>query len=250
MNEKKTLTISVTTLFLVIAIVVIIFMGNFIYNISMEKQNALEEVSNLNSQVSNLENTVSSLQNTINSVSDTVSNTATSSNTTTNSTSQTSTNDTQAIEAECKTVLQKYLDCWEVGEPKDVLVYLDLLTWQEIVNENTLITIGKIDYIKTSVKYSDFKNTALKYMTESVFEERFSDYKNSNGFVAAVAGSKGAGSFAINDMKLTLNENNVIQYEVNYTYEIVETEENRQLLAVFEKAKNGHYVVSNVDFNH
>lgn len=250
MNEKKTLTISVTTLFLVIATVVIIFMGNFIYNISMEKQNALEEVSNLNSQVSNLENTVSSLQNTINSVSDTVSNTATSSNTTTNSTSQTSTNDTQAIEAECKTVLQKYLDCYGVGAPIQALVELDLLTNTEANRTTNTTTINNTPYLKTSVKYSDFKNTALKYMTESAFEERFSSYKNSNDFVAVIDGGETGRAYTIKNMKLKLNENNVIQSEINYTYEEGEMTENRKLSATFEKAKNGHYVVSNVDFNH
>ena len=56
MEEKKDIKISISTFFLILAIVVIIVMTYFIYNLNIEK------VANLNSEINSLKNTVNKLQ--------------------------------------------------------------------------------------------------------------------------------------------------------------------------------------------
>ena len=55
MNEKNEIKISLSTLFIIIAIIVILIMAYFIYNINTEKINLLTESKNLNEKVANLE---------------------------------------------------------------------------------------------------------------------------------------------------------------------------------------------------
>lgn len=66
MDEKKTLSISVTGLLLVIAIIIIAIMAYFIYQINTEKQNAIIENNNSNEQISALENKLDTISNTFN----------------------------------------------------------------------------------------------------------------------------------------------------------------------------------------
>lgn len=69
MGEKKSLTISLSTFFLLLAIIVICVMGYFVYKLYNERTIATEEISNLNNQIGGLENTVNVLQESIDNVS-------------------------------------------------------------------------------------------------------------------------------------------------------------------------------------
>lgn len=75
MEEKKSIKISLSTVFLILAIIVIVVMAYFLYKLNNEKIAETEKVSALNSQVSNLENKVENLQGTIDNVSNIVSDT-------------------------------------------------------------------------------------------------------------------------------------------------------------------------------
>ena len=81
MNEKKPIKVSLSTFFLIIAIIVIAVMGYFIYRINSEKIATEEKVTSLNSQVNNL-------QERINKVSEITSNTEVINNNTANETKQ------------------------------------------------------------------------------------------------------------------------------------------------------------------
>ena len=260
MNEKKTITISVTSLFLVIAILVIIGMGYFMYNMYQEKQIAFEEVNQLNSELSTVKNTIDNLQNTL---------TSTSENTTTenlpsnnsDSTTQTTTpknpsNTTQNIEQECRTILEKFLPIYGSGSPDAVLVNANLLTYEDLNNAEQITN----NYIKTSLGYSDFKNALLEYITSDYFEEYYGtiDYKsgqkafiNSNGFLAILNAGASGMSFDIQTMKLISNKNNVITYEITYIDPDLEatSPEIFHLTATFKSSNNGIYRISNLDFN-
>ena len=72
MNEKKPIKISLSTFFLIIAIIVIIVMGIFIYKISVDKIKAEEKAEVLNSEVTELEGAVDNLQGKIDSISNTI----------------------------------------------------------------------------------------------------------------------------------------------------------------------------------
>lgn len=57
MENKKATKISLSTFFLILAIIVIVIMSYYIYNLNNEKKSEISKVSELNSQISSLENT-------------------------------------------------------------------------------------------------------------------------------------------------------------------------------------------------
>ena len=66
MEKNKKIKISLSTFFLIIALILIILMAYFIYKIYNDKEMANNKVKDLNTQVSDLKNTVSKLVNTVN----------------------------------------------------------------------------------------------------------------------------------------------------------------------------------------
>lgn len=57
MEEKNVIKISLSTFFLIIAIIAICVMGYFIYQLNNEKTTATEQISNLNNQINDMKNT-------------------------------------------------------------------------------------------------------------------------------------------------------------------------------------------------
>lgn len=72
MEEKKTIKISVSTFFLIIAIIAICVMGFFIYKLNNDKLIEQRKSSELQSQVTSLNGNVNELQGKINSISSTI----------------------------------------------------------------------------------------------------------------------------------------------------------------------------------
>ena len=70
MEEKKVTKISLSTFFLILAIIAICVMGYFIYKLNDDKTKATEKVSELNNQVAKLENSMDNLQERVNKISD------------------------------------------------------------------------------------------------------------------------------------------------------------------------------------
>ena len=75
MEEKKSTKISLSTFFLIIAIIAICVMGFFIYKLNDDKTKATEKVSELNNQVAKLENSMNNLQEKVDKIPDTNNNT-------------------------------------------------------------------------------------------------------------------------------------------------------------------------------
>ena len=73
MDEKKPLKISLSTFFLILAIIVIVVMGFFMYKLYNEKSIATQEIADLNTEVSNLQSTVNDFQQRIDNISNTTS---------------------------------------------------------------------------------------------------------------------------------------------------------------------------------
>ncbi len=81
MEDKKTTKISLSTFFLILAIIAIILMGVYIYKLNNDKTAEIQKSTELKAQVNNLNGTVSQLQGKLDSISNTlVSNTSTTSN--------------------------------------------------------------------------------------------------------------------------------------------------------------------------
>ena len=62
MEEKKTTKISLSTFFLILAIIAICVMGYFIYKLNDDKTKATDQVQSLNSQIANLEKSIDNLK--------------------------------------------------------------------------------------------------------------------------------------------------------------------------------------------
>lgn len=72
MEEKKVIKISLSTFFLILAIIVILVMGILLFKIYNEKTEEIKKSSELQTQVNSLNETVSNLQGKINTISNTI----------------------------------------------------------------------------------------------------------------------------------------------------------------------------------
>jgi len=72
MEEKKTTSISLSTFFLILAIIAILVMGVFIYKLNNDKTAEIQKSNELQSQVNNLNGTVSDLQGKLDNISNTI----------------------------------------------------------------------------------------------------------------------------------------------------------------------------------
>ena len=109
MEEKKEIRVSLSTFFLILAIIVIGVMGYFIYKLNDDKTKATEQVSELNNQIKSLENSVSSLQKAIENTSNIEKDTQITSNTS-------STEKTEIVQSNTKnnTTTNKITDVSEI----------------------------------------------------------------------------------------------------------------------------------------
>lgn len=138
MEEKETFKLKLNTVLLIIAIIVIIIMGIFIG--FLYKKN----IENIKS-----EDNTANTENAKNSFS----------------------------EAEIKEVLQKYLDLSGEyqGSPYSVLGKMKEITGKNVINDEypEAIEYGEGSILPTNIKYSEFKEFMLNYMTEEVFNTDF-----------------------------------------------------------------------------
>ena len=72
----------------------------------------------------------------------------------------------------------------------------------EELNEMCTDVYSSTDYIKSNVKYSDFKNALLQYITEDYFLKYFSQYKNIDGYVAFCNCAGASGTSSVEKVKL------------------------------------------------
>ena len=97
MEEKNVTKISLSTFFLILAIIAIIVMGIFIYKLNNDKTAEIQKSTELQSQVNSLNGTVSDLQEKINKVSETI-------NSSGNTTNSENSNSTDATSSKNKTL--------------------------------------------------------------------------------------------------------------------------------------------------
>lgn len=190
MDEKNNaIKIKLSTLLLVLSIIIIIVMAFFIYNLNNDKKIANNEVVKLNTQISELETTIDNLQDKISNIPDTITKSNntneaknySSSETTTSNDSQEKINDNKVFSNdEIQDAIQNYLDLVGAreGSPEGLLVKLGLTKF----GENT--ERADNNYIKTNIKYSDYENKMLNYMTKQWFENNFTNFfKDVNGYL-------------------------------------------------------------------
>ena len=171
MEEKKTIKISITTLFLILAIVAIIVMGVFILKINKQQEEQIESNKELKEEINKLKTDNNVENNTNNEIEN---------NTTNNSTTESLANTASFTDSEVKKSLEEYLNLigYKHGSKLSILVPLNLMNEESIAN---LEESGEAE-VNTGVKYDKFKNQILNYISNNCFDNTFNDdYINKNG---------------------------------------------------------------------
>ena len=231
MEEKKVTKISLSTFFLILAIIAIIVMGIFIYKLNNDKSTEIQKSTELQAQVNSLNGTVSDLQEKINKVSETVNSNSSVPNTNTNNTSNNS--NTSFTDEQVKISLANYLELQAHASCDALLKNLTEKgklkydpSKDNILNDGTVIT---------AIKFSDYKNAMLNYVSESEFEKNWTDKQyfseNSNGYLTKTQGGGGLRVYTIKSITKTSNstytakatsvvDNNEYFEENNFTFVI------------------------------
>lgn len=112
-----------------------------------------------------------------------------------------------------------YFENSDIGPTPYLLVRLGLET-EDSINSLTSEIYDATTYIKSNTKYSDFKEKLLEFVSEEYFTERFSQYKNIDGYVGICGG--GAGYVSISAEKITLLSSNKNKYKFNVIFKDIE----------------------------
>ena len=158
-----------------------------------------------------------------------------------------------------KRTYEKYikLDIFQDSTIGPMPYILEVLELEKREQLEELIEAGPKDtttYIKSHTKYEDFKNEMLKYMTEELFNNKFSQYKNVDGYVAFCNVAGGFAPSSIENVKLILRDDPIYQFEITLKDDEVyehylngeSIEEQEYLNKIKESFEfiNGYFVVS------
>ena len=186
MEEKGEIKVGLSTFFLLLAIIVIVVMAFFMYKLYNNVENANNKVDYLNNQISEMKNEANI------SKEDTELN-----NNEVNLSEKASVQENKEQDystEEVKQALEKYLNLEGAfsGSPSELLYELGYK--KSSIEEFP----DKDNYIKTNIKYDEFKQKMLEYMSEELFKKfnTYIDiencYKNVNGYLYVVdSGSSG-----------------------------------------------------------
>lgn len=196
-GRKKVTKISLSTFFLILAIIIIIVMGIFIYKLYTEKSIETEKSTELEATINSLNEKINSISETINSntsVEKTDENTA-------NNNSLKSNN--SFTDEQVQLAISNYLELYAHAHCSLLL--------QELSEKGSLsynpsesTTFLYDGTIITSIKFSDYKKTMLNYVSENEFEKNWSStlnyHENSNGYLTMLQGGGGLRTFTINNI--------------------------------------------------
>lgn len=202
MEEKQVKKINLLTLFFILVIIV---MGIFIFTLYNEKTEETKKVSEFQTQVNNLNKTVSNLQEKTVNTSETInSNNSTENTTTTNASNN---NSISFTDEQVKITLSNYLEL-HAHAGCDALLH-NLKEKGKLNYDSSKDNILNDGTVITSIKFSDYKNAMLNYVSESEFEKNWTSSlhfnKNSNGYLTKVQGGGGLRVYTINSITKTDN---------------------------------------------
>ena len=200
MEEKNVTKISLSTFFLILAIIAIIVMGIFIYKLNNDKTAEVQKSTELQSQVNSLNGTVSDLQEKINKVAETVNSSSSVPDTNTNNTSNNTTS--SFTEEQVKSSLANYLEL-QAHAGCDAL--LENLTEKGNLNyDSSKDNILNDGTVITTIKFSDYKSAMLNYVSESEFDKNWTNKQylseNSNGYLTKFQGGGGLRVYTIKNI--------------------------------------------------
>ncbi len=240
--EKNVIKISFSTFFLILAVIAIVIMGVFMYKISKDKSAEQQKSNELQSQVNNLQEKIDQISNTINSDNTSISkdNNVNNSNTietnknNTNKNNTNNTNNKLLSEEQVKNAIAQYLELQanaNCGTPLNLLKEKGKIDYDP--SKDTINTSNGV--ISTNVKFSNYKNAMLNYVTESEFEKNWTSKiglgENSNGYLTHFQGGGGLRVYTIKSISKiddttfyaktsSVVEDNEFYEENNYTVKV------------------------------
>ena len=175
-NTKK--SGGVLVVLLILALIIIAVMGFFTYKLYNEKTKETDKSTELQTKVNTLNETVTDLQEKMNTISETISS-KDSENTTSNKDKKTS-----LLDTEIKKAIQDCLDL-ESAKSNGPGMNLETLGFYKDGSESEQEQPAeKSGFKKTTIKYNEFKNKMLEYMTKECYEKQWGDiYSNENGYL-------------------------------------------------------------------
>lgn len=220
MEEKEPIKVKLSTVLLIIATLVIIAMGVIIgimYKQSMTKEN----------NVTNTEN-VALGENTININSNT---------------------EKTFSEAEIKDKFQSFLNLFGAyqGSPYNVLSEMKKITGKNVINDEypEAIEYGESSILPTNLKYSEFKEFILSYMTEEFYNTDFArGYVNKDGDLYC----KNIGATGVKYEVKSIEKENNSDTKYKSKVDMIYTDENKEEVNIlFEiENNNGKCVISSI----
>jgi len=233
---------------LILVIIAVIAMACYIY---INKTNSDKEIEELKTNVNNMQSTMNNLQEEINNTITTVLEESNNSNVVTNNMSNNNTtvsNDNVPFtEDQIKTAFTNYLEL-RANAGGDNL--LNILTQKGDLNYDYLKDNAQNDgQVITNVKFSDYKNAMLKYVSESEFEKNWNSTQyfdqNKDGYLTK---AQGGGALRVYTIK-SITKDNDFTYSASTTSVVEDydtTPENEEFTFTV-KSYNGNCVIDSVD---
>lgn len=130
----------------------------------------------------------------------------------------------KAKELMSKYVSLSYYEADTLGAMPYILVELELIDSEDLDKILQDASVATRDYIKTTVKYNDFKSAMLEYISEEYFNKYFKLYKNMDGFVGIQNTAAGFGAAEVESAELLNIENDEYHFKIVFkdvqTYEL------------------------------
>ena len=125
----------------------------------------------------------------------------------------------EELEEKAKEIFSGYLPLADyevdnIGAMPYILVKLELIDDDELDEILNTVDITSKDFAKTTVKYDDFKNAMLEYITEDYFNKYFFQYKNMDGYVGVQRVGVGTSLSEVEDAELVSIENEEYHFKM------------------------------------
>ena len=132
MEEKKSIKVSLSTFFLILALIIIVVMAYYIY---IEKTNADKEISTLENNAVEMQNTINDLQEQIHTIPNTINSNANANINNSQANNTSNSDDVKFSDNEIKESITNYLNIFKgYGSIEGILENLELLEYGEYSN--------------------------------------------------------------------------------------------------------------------
>lgn len=244
MNKKEPIKISLPVFIAIIVLLVAIISGIYVY---MQNQKLDKEIANLKEQVSKSQTEKNELQDKLNSIANIANTTNANDSTENNTTSNNSNNASISFtDEQVKSVLSDYL---ELQAHAGICALLDELTEKGKLNyDSSKDSVQNNGEVITTIKFSDYKNAMLNYVSEKEFEKNWNTTlyvkSNDNGYIFRPEGGGGLRVYTIEN--ITKNNNSTYTAKVSSVVEDNEYYEEDTFKFTIT-SYNGHCVIDSIE---